>query len=61
MDGADMDRAGMDRAIVVGGGIAGLALSLALLRQGRQVLLCEQAAAFAPLRAGITLSPAIFA
>lgn len=43
--------------IVIGGGIAGLALSLALLKDGRRVTLCEQASAFSPVGAGITLSP----
>lgn len=43
--------------IIAGGGIAGLALALGLARAGRPVTLCEQATAFAPVGAGITLSP----
>jgi salicylate hydroxylase len=43
--------------IVIGAGIAGIALSLGLVRAGRHIVLCEQAPAFAPVGAGITLSP----
>ncbi len=44
-------------AIVVGGGIGGLATAAALTRTGWQVTLLEQARSFGPAGAGITLAP----
>lgn len=46
-----------DTAIVVGGGIGGLATARALLRKGWEVTLFEQAPAFGVVGAGITLAP----
>lgn len=46
--------------IVVGGGIGGLAASLALVRQGFQVLVLEQAAHIGEIGAGIQLGPNAF-
>lgn len=46
--------------IVVGGGIGGCASALMLARQGRQVLLLEQADAFKEIGAGIQLGPNAF-
>lgn len=43
--------------LVAGGGIGGLAAALALSRQGAQVQLIEQAAAFAEVGAGIQIGP----
>lgn len=48
-------------AIVVGGGIGGLAAALALTRQGIQVQLLEQAAEIGEIGAGIQLGPNAFA
>ena len=47
----------MPTALIAGGGIAGLAMALALLRQGWQVRLFEQAEAFGEVGAGIQMSP----
>ncbi|AZY52511.1 3-hydroxybenzoate 6-monooxygenase [Bordetella avium] len=47
-------------AIVVGGGIGGLAAALALTRQGIQVQLLEQAAQIGEIGAGIQLGPNAF-
>jgi salicylate hydroxylase len=44
------------RCIVIGGGIGGLAAALALLREGVDVQVFEQAAAFGEAGAGLTLS-----
>jgi 2-polyprenyl-6-methoxyphenol hydroxylase-like FAD-dependent oxidoreductase len=44
-------------AIVVGGGIGGLATALALSRSGWAVSVFEQAQAFEPVGAGLTLAP----
>lgn len=44
-------------AIVVGGGIGGLATARALLRQGWTVTVLEQASAFGAVGAGIVLAP----
>lgn len=49
------------RAIVVGGGIGGLAAALALTRQGIQVQLLEQASHIGEIGAGIQLGPNAFA
>lgn len=46
--------------IVVGGGIGGCAAALMLARQGRQVLLLEQADEFKEIGAGIQLGPNAF-
>jgi 3-hydroxybenzoate 6-monooxygenase len=48
------------RAIVVGGGIGGLAAALALARENVQVLLLEQAAQIGEIGAGIQLGPNAF-
>jgi len=48
------------RAIVVGGGIGGLAAALALAQQNVQVLLLEQAAQIGEIGAGIQLGPNAF-
>ncbi|CAG9204970.1 3-hydroxybenzoate 6-hydroxylase [Paraburkholderia tropica] len=48
------------RAIVVGGGIGGLAAALALARQNVQVLLLEQAEKIGEIGAGIQLGPNAF-
>lgn len=47
----------MMRVVIVGGGVAGLALALALRSQGLDYVLLEQAAEFKPVGAGIQLSP----
>ena len=44
-------------AIVVGGGIGGLALATALARKGVAVTLLEQAARFSEIGAGLQISP----
>jgi 2-polyprenyl-6-methoxyphenol hydroxylase-like FAD-dependent oxidoreductase len=46
--------------IVAGGGIGGLAAAYVLARQGRQVTVLEQSAAFGEIGAGIQLGPNIF-
>jgi len=48
-------------AIVVGGGIGGLASALALARQGVEVTLLEQAQAIGEIGAGLQLGPNAFA
>ncbi|GGJ55560.1 FAD-dependent monooxygenase [Streptomyces brasiliensis] len=45
------------RAVVIGGGIGGLTAAAALLRQGRQVTVLEQARSLEPVGAGISLAP----
>ncbi|GLZ11520.1 FAD-dependent oxidoreductase [Actinomadura sp. NBRC 104425] len=45
------------RAVVVGGGIGGLAAAVALSRRGWQVRVCERAAEFTEIGAGISLWP----
>jgi salicylate hydroxylase len=45
------------RVLVLGGGIGGAAAALALLRQGFEVRLYEQAPAFAEVGAGVQLAP----
>jgi salicylate hydroxylase len=47
----------MNRALIAGGGIAGMAAALALAREGWQVTVCEQAAAPAEVGAGLQMSP----
>ncbi len=47
----------MTETAVIGAGIGGLALALALARAGREVIVYEQAAVLGELGAGITLSP----
>lgn len=47
----------MQRAIIAGGGIAGMAAALALARDGWQVTLCEAAPAPAEIGAGLQMSP----
>ncbi|MCB9640342.1 MAG: FAD-dependent monooxygenase [Myxococcales bacterium] len=44
-----------DRVLVVGGGIAGLAMAICMLRQGRSVEVVERAETWRPLGAGIVL------
>ncbi|MDE3029339.1 MAG: FAD-dependent monooxygenase, partial [Paracoccaceae bacterium] len=45
------------KATVLGGGIAGLAVSLALARRGAQVTVLEQAEAISEVGAGLQISP----
>ncbi|MGX4693477.1 FAD-dependent oxidoreductase [Streptomyces sp. JNUCC 63] len=45
------------RAVVIGGGIAGLAAAAALYRAGRQVTVLERAPSLEPVGAAISLSP----
>lgn len=45
------------RVVIVGGGVAGLSLALALRCQGIDYVLLEQASRFEPVGAGIQLSP----
>jgi 2-polyprenyl-6-methoxyphenol hydroxylase-like FAD-dependent oxidoreductase len=47
----------MKRAIVVGAGIGGLAVTRGLLARGWDVVVYEQATSFLPVGAGITLAP----
>ncbi|MGI4730955.1 MAG: FAD-dependent oxidoreductase [Janthinobacterium lividum] len=47
----------MGRVTIVGGGIAGISVALAMLRDGWTVTLCEQAPAFAASGAGLTIAP----
>src|SRR6267143_106827 len=44
------------RILIVGAGIAGLTAALALLREGHEVAICEQAAKLAELGAGVQIS-----
>ncbi|MFC4466828.1 FAD-dependent oxidoreductase [Streptomyces xiangluensis] len=43
--------------LVIGGGIGGLSVALALIRQGLRVRLCEQAPAFGEVGAGLQIAP----
>jgi salicylate hydroxylase len=45
------------RILIAGAGIGGLTAALALLRQGHEVLVCEQAAELREVGAGLQLSP----
>ena len=45
------------RAVVVGGGIGGLAAAIGLARTGWQVVVCERAPALEPVGAGLVLWP----
>ncbi|MHA7219430.1 FAD-dependent monooxygenase [Arthrobacter sp. MDT1-48-3] len=45
------------RAVVVGGGIAGLAAAVSLLHEGWRVTVLEQARAFTEVGAGLTITP----
>lgn len=47
----------MPKAVIAGGGIAGLAAGLGLARSGWEVLLCERRAALGDLGAGLQMSP----
>jgi 3-hydroxybenzoate 6-monooxygenase len=55
-----LDRTGQAPVLVVGGGIGGLAVALALARKGRAVELLEQAEEFKEVGAGIQLGPNVF-
>jgi salicylate hydroxylase len=55
-----MEKTGQ-KAVIVGGGIGGLAAALALTRQGIEVQLLEQAAHIGEIGAGIQLGPNAFA
>ncbi len=57
MSGADAPRNGVSNAIVIGGGIGGLACATALARQGVAVTLLEQAPDFSEVGAGLQISP----
>lgn len=61
MNTASVGRSARQTAIVVGGGIGGLAAALALTRQGIQVQLLEQASHIGEIGAGIQLGPNAFA
>ncbi len=50
----------MDRIIIAGGGIGGLALAVGLAQQGRRVLVLEKASEFGEVGAGIQLGPNAF-
>jgi len=50
----------MDRVIIAGGGIGGLALAVGLAHQGRRVLVLEKASEFGEVGAGIQLGPNAF-
>src|SRR6184192_3079126 len=52
-----MGREAIMRAIVIGGGIAGLASALALTRRGWQVEVLERAPEFTEVGAGLSLWP----
>jgi salicylate hydroxylase len=47
----------MNEALIAGGGIAGMAAALALVREGWQVTVCEAAPAPAEVGAGLQMSP----
>ncbi|HEX3593135.1 MAG TPA: FAD-dependent monooxygenase, partial [Pseudonocardiaceae bacterium] len=47
----------VSRAVVVGGGIGGLAVAGGLVRAGWQAIVVERAEAFSPVGAGITVAP----
>ena len=47
----------MNRALIAGGGIAGMAAALAMARMGWQVTVCERAAAPGEVGAGLQMSP----
>ena len=47
----------MNKALIAGGGIAGMAAALALAREGWQVTVCEEAAAPGEVGAGLQMSP----
>jgi salicylate hydroxylase len=47
----------MNEALIAGGGIAGMAAALALMREGWQVTVCEAAPAPAEVGAGLQVSP----
>ncbi len=51
-----MQLAGLE-VIVIGGGVAGLAVSAALLQRGASVILVEQAGGFLEVGAGLQISP----
>ncbi len=47
----------MTHVLVIGAGLAGLSAAIGCAKQGMQVTLCERALAFAPVGAGLTMSP----
>lgn len=49
--------AAMTHVIVIGAGLAGLSAAIGCTRLGWRVTLCERASAFAPVGAGLTISP----
>ncbi|MFE2107018.1 FAD-dependent monooxygenase [Kitasatospora sp. NPDC059463] len=57
MDHRDLPEPSSPRAVVIGGGIGGLAAALALHRRGVPVTVHERAASLEPVGAGLALAP----
>ena len=55
--GVNMNNKKKQKIIIIGGGIGGLAASMALVQQGIEVLLLEQSETIAEIGAGIQLGP----